>query len=158
MSSTVVTAFMFIVLCLSYNIVVEEEVEPVESLNATFMNELSYKSAPMLSTETEYPAHWTCFDHAMYWSAKYPDWGMVLISKNPNFEGYKFGDNHLVNYKILPDKTLLIHDGTKKTDKDCLVSGWEYDSDTFEYYHFYVDGEVPTRTWIKLYPNAEAVY
>ena len=152
---------LFIAVFMGTNSVAQYEViEPIIETGeiVQYVPEPIIVSEPII--ETEYPEHWTCFDHAVYWSEKYPGWGMVLMSKNPKFEGYNFGDNHLVNYKILPDKTLLIHDGTRKTDKDYLVAGWEFDSCTFEYYHFYVNGEVPTRTWTGgvMYPNAEAVY
>jgi len=132
--------------------------EPINIINDT--EDIIPLTFQELHFVIEYPERWTCFDIAMNWSEQHPEWGMVLISKNPRFEGYKFGDNHLVNYKLLPDKSLLIHDGTRKINTEYIISGWEYDSCTFEYYHFYINGEMPTRTWTAnaLHPNAEVVY
>jgi len=101
---------------------------------------------------------WTCFDYSIKLNRVDPAWGIVLISHNPKFEGYAYGDNHMVNYKINVDKSLLIHD--ELLQREYIVSGWEYDSDTFDYYHFYINGEVPTRTWTRnaIKPNAGVVY
>ena len=105
------------------------------------------------------PLHlWTCFDHSMNYSLHNPEWGMVLISSHPRFRG----KNHVVNYKInYSDNSLIIHDEFLKNDY--IIRGWEYDSCTFDYYHFYIDGERPTRyhNWVNsmhIRPNAEEVY
>lgn len=101
---------------------------------------------------------WDCFDHSMNYSFHNPSWGMVCISSNPRFQGL----NHVVNYQInYSDNTLLIHDGFMKNDY--IIRGWEYDHCTFDYYHFYIDSERPTRYYnrrgrINIRPNAEEVY
>lgn len=101
---------------------------------------------------------WTCFDYSVELNKRDSTWGIVLKSQNPKFEGYAYGDNHMVNYKILDDKSLLIHDELLK--QEYIVGGWEYDSNVFDYYHFYINDEVPTRTWSEnaIKPNAKVVY
>lgn len=97
---------------------------------------------------------WTCFDHAMHFSQDNPEWGMVLLSSNPRFKLY--ANNHFVNYKILDTGELNLYD----VESGVLSRhwGWQYDTFTFDFYHFYAFGEIPTRQHIYLLPNAEAVY
>lgn len=101
---------------------------------------------------------WTCFDYSMNYSLHNPSWGMVCISPHPRF----LGTNHVVNYQInYSDNTLIIHDGF--LENDYAIEGWEYDSCTFDYYHFYIDSERPTRYYnrrnsLHIRPNAEEVY
>lgn len=100
---------------------------------------------------------WDCFDHSMNYSLHNPLWGMVCISSNPRFKGR----NHVVNYQIdYSDNTLIIHDSL--LENDYRIEGWEYDSCTINYYHFYIDSEKPTRHYnkgnLKIRPNAEEVY
>jgi len=101
---------------------------------------------------------WTCYDYSMERTKQNPEWGIVLISTNHRFEGYKLGDNHFVNYKINDDKSLLIHD--ELILHEYTAHGWQHDTHAFEYYHFYINGVIPTRSWARnaLKPNAEAVY
>ena len=96
---------------------------------------------------------WTCFDHTMHYSQNNPEWGVVLMSKHPQFRGC--GNSHMVNYQIVDD-ALLIHD--EQRNWDYKIFGWEFDSDVFKYYHFYVNGEIPTRHFRYKLPNAEEVY
>ena len=100
---------------------------------------------------------WSCFDYAMHYSQENPEWGMVVISTHSQF----IGMNRVVNYQINEDKTLLIHD--EFLNNDYMVKGWEFDSCTFDYYYFYVDGEKPTRRYnfrnkYHIKPNAEDIY
>jgi len=101
---------------------------------------------------------WTCFDHSMNYSLHNPLWGMVCISSHPRFRG----TNHVVNYQInYSDNTLIIHD--ELLENDYIILGWEYDSCTFDYYHFYIDSERPTRYYnrnnpLHIRPNAEEVW
>lgn len=100
---------------------------------------------------------WDCFDHSMNYSLHNPEWGMVCISSNKFFKGR----NHVVNYQInYSDNTLIIHDSL--LENDYIIEGWEYDSCTHDYYHFYIDSERPTRYYnrgnLKIRPNAEEVY
>jgi len=101
---------------------------------------------------------WGCFDHSMNYSLHNPSWGMVCISSHPRFQGM----NHVVNYQInYSDNTLIIHD--ELLEKDYAIKGWEYDSCTFDYYHFYLDSERPTRYYNRnnqfhIRPNAEEVW
>lgn len=97
---------------------------------------------------------WGCFDYAMHYSQDNPDWGVVLISDHPQFRG--MGNSHFVNYKILYNSELILYDvESGRTSRYC---NWQYDSYTFDYYHFYVNGEIPTRHFKYKLPNAEAVY
>lgn len=93
----------------------------------------------------------------MHYSQDNPEWGMVVISDHPRFRGM----NHVVNYQINEDKTLQIHD--EYLGIDYVIREWEYDSCTFDYYHFYINGEKPTRYYnyrnrFHIRPNAEIVY
>ena len=96
---------------------------------------------------------WGCFDHAMHYSQDNPEWGMVVISSHPQFRG--IGNSHFVNYQI-HDGLLYLYDA--EINHRYYAIGWQYDSYTFDYYHFYVDGEIPTRYFRYKLPNAEDVY
>lgn len=97
---------------------------------------------------------WSCFDYAMEYSRTNPEWGMVLISDHPRFRG--IGNSHFVNYQFDENNDLITYDGDGEFIKKYI--GWQYDSDTFQFFHFYVDGEKPTRYFGYKMPNAEAVY
>ena len=95
---------------------------------------------------------WTCVDYSIKLNRLNPQWGMVVISDNLRFQGM----NHLVNYKITDEGFLFIHDELLMIEY--TISGWEYDDGPFDYYHFYIDNEIPTRHYRYLLPNAEEVY
>lgn len=145
---------------LSYDVSVVEEVDIPDVTVIDPEPEPEPENIP----ETKYPDDWTCFEFAMNWSEQHPEWGMVVISDNNRFQGM----NHLVNYQINDDKTLQIISYVKQTDgsyevTEYVVSEWEYDTCTFDYYHFYINGEIPTRYYnranqYQIKPNAEAVY
>lgn len=96
---------------------------------------------------------WSCFDYSMDFSRNNPDWGIVLISTHPQFRG--MGNSHFVNYQIVGD-SLLVREND--SDWEYLIDKWQYDTCTFEYYHFYVNGEIPTRYFKYKLPNAEAMF
>lgn len=96
---------------------------------------------------------WGCFDYAMHYSQDNPEWGIVLISDHPRFRGN--GNSHFVNYQI-HDDILFLYDADK--DSEYYNLGWQYDTFTFERYHFFIDGEIPTRHAKYRLPNAELVY
>jgi len=89
----------------------------------------------------------TCYDYAVHYSMTNPDWGLVVISRNQFFRG----PSHMVNYKVLPDSDLLIHDESIK--KDYVMHEWR-NSNLF--YHFLLD-ERPVRNYIVLYDNSNLI-
>jgi len=97
---------------------------------------------------------WSCFDYAMHYSQDNPEWGVVLLSNNPRFKLY--ANNHYLNYKILDTGELNLYD--VESGRLSRHWGWQYDTVTFDYYHFYAFGETPTRQHSYKLPNAEAVY
>jgi hypothetical protein len=93
--------------------------------------------------------HWTCTDYSLDYQISHPDFGILTLSHNPLFRGV----SHMVNYKIINNgKTLLIHDGLKNSDY--RFDGW-YKSD--DYYHFWINGEKPVRTYSFLRDNSDIV-
>lgn len=80
--------------------------------------------------------NWTCYDYAKNYTEVNPEWGRVTISENMYFRG----TSHLVNYKVLNNDTLLIHDGMR--DSDYILAGWKNGG----FYHFWID-ETPVRNY-----------
>jgi len=114
---------------------------------------------PEPTPEIIYPAEWTCFDFAMNWSEQHPEWGMVVISDNKRFQGM----NHVVNYLINDDKSLQVKSYIMQNEKydviEYTIYGWEFDDyGRFDYYHFYLDGEIPTRKYKHLLSNEWVVF
>jgi hypothetical protein len=89
----------------------------------------------------------TCYDYAVKYSATNPDWGLVVISRNQFFRG----PSHMLNYKVLPDGDLLIHDESIK--KDYVMHEWK-NSNLF--YHFLL-GERPVRNYWFLQDNSQLI-
>lgn len=89
----------------------------------------------------------TCYDYAVNYSATNPDWGLVVISRNQFFRG----PSHMVNYKVLPDGDLLIHDESIK--KEYVMHEWR-NSNLF--YHFLL-GERPVRNYWVLQDNSQLI-
>ncbi len=89
----------------------------------------------------------TCYDYAVNYSMTNPDWGLVVISRNQLFRG----PSHMVNYKVLPDGDLLIHDESIK--KYYVMHEWR-NSNLF--YHFLL-GERPVRNYIVLKDNSNLI-
>lgn len=94
---------------------------------------------------------WSCFDYAMNYSQMNPEWGIVLVSDHPRFRGV--GNSHFVNYQI-DEGILYIYDSESGFTARHL-NWWD---DSFTYYHFYMNGEVPTRYFRYELPNAMEVY
>lgn len=89
---------------------------------------------------------WTCYDYSLNFSENNPDWGIVCISNNRYFKGF----SHMVNYKLLDNGSLLIHDGLYKSDYD--FTGWE----CVGHYHFFIN-EPPRRYYKWLFDNRETI-
>lgn len=124
--------------------------ERISNSSITPSSQYSYSTPPLHL--------WTCFDHSMNYSKHNPEWGVLLVSNHPQM----LGMGHFMNYQInYSDNSLIIHDEFLENDR--IIRGWQYDSDTFDYYHFYIDSERPTR-WFNfqnkfhIRPNAEEVY
>ncbi|MFA6887827.1 MAG: hypothetical protein WCQ65_12765 [Fermentimonas sp.] len=86
---------------------------------------------------------WTCYDYSINYSECNPEWGVVTMSNHPHFHGY----SHVVNYQYVNNNTLRIHDGLYNLDYN--YTGWQYNG----YYHFWPDGSIPKRTFIRLLDN-----
>jgi len=99
---------------------------------------------------------WSCFDYAMHYSQDNPDSGIVLISSHPRFRG--IGNSHFVNYQINDKKQLIIYGHDHENTITKVIDGWQYDTFTHQHYHFYLNGEIPTRYFSYKLPNAVAVY
>lgn len=87
---------------------------------------------------------WTCYDHALNFSNHNPDWGLVGMSDNKLFRG----ETHLVNYKLLDNNTILIHDEVYGSEYD--LTGWQNSG----FYHFFIN-ETPRRYYKWLIDNRE---
>jgi hypothetical protein len=89
----------------------------------------------------------TCYDYAVNYSTTHPDWGLVTISRNQFFRG----PSHMVNYKVLTDGGLLIHDESIKADY--IMHEWR-NSNLF--YHFWL-GMRPVRNYMFLQDNSNLI-
>ncbi len=87
---------------------------------------------------------WTCYDYTLNFSEYNPDWGLVGMSDNKLFRG----ESHLVNYKLIDNDTILIHDGLNGAEYD--LYGWQNDG----FYHFFIN-ETPRRNYKWLVDNQE---
>jgi len=90
---------------------------------------------------------WTCYDHALNFSENNPDWGVVCMSQNRYFKGV----SHFVNYQILNENDILIHDD---------LNNGEYTIYNFKmigFFHFYIDDERPRRIYRWMSDNTEKV-
>ena len=88
----------------------------------------------------------TCYDYSTNYHVEHLDWGRVTISNNPYFRGI----SHMVNYLVIDNETLKIHDGLYNADY--VYSGWNDDG---LYYHFWFNGSSPWRNYKFLYDNRE---
>ena len=98
-----------------------------------------------------------CLDYSLEYQSSNPEWGILLISDNYWFKGL----GHYVNYQISAEKVLFIHDDM--TGADYSAWGWQYNGEYsftqyHKYYHFFVNGEEPTRRFRFMKPNAMEVY
>lgn len=94
--------------------------------------------------------YWTCVDYSMDFAKNNPDWGTVSIAQTPNFlDESKSYDSHMVNYKIIDNNTMEIHDGMYKLDY--TSTDWKNDG---QYYHFWLNGK-PLRNYRYLYDNRD---
>lgn len=90
---------------------------------------------------------YTCYDYSVEFREQNPDWGIVTISNNKYF----YGISHMVNYQLMDDGTLKIHDGLYKYDY--VYEGWE----RVDYYHFWGDDEIPKWNYRFLWDNREVI-
>jgi len=88
--------------------------------------------------------HYTCYDYSVKFAENNTGWGIVTVSDNQWFKG----TTHTVNYKIVTDNILQIHDGMRNADY--LVGGWEKQG----YYHFWVN-ETPRRNYHIMQDNRQ---
>lgn len=138
---------------LSYDIEVDE-IEDIICLPVPIINETLPEQNQITTPQIAYPEDWTCFDFAVNWSEQHPRWGIVVISNNPRFQ-LGHSENHFFNYQIMENGDLLIHD--EFNNNEYLMKGeWWYDP--VKFYHFYLDGKIPTRNYSYLLPNAEVFY
>lgn len=154
-NKTLIFVIIFIIIILSICVVYDNDndesfewKDEFEKINET-IDEIINEPEPVFLDRVD---GWTCFDYTVEYNRQYPEWDMVVISDNQWFQG----TNHLVNYKINEDRTLLIHDEYLLIEYE--IGGWEYDDGPFDYYHFYINNETPSRNYRYLTPNAEKVY
>ena len=85
-----------------------------------------------------------CLDYALEYQSNNPEWGIVLISKNPGFQGW----GHYENFLIDENQILYLHDS--KWNQTMGVGGWQYVENYpgVDYYYFFINGEIPQR-WFK---------
>lgn len=88
----------------------------------------------------------TCYDHSIEYAKKHPGWGCVTISTNPLFKGI----SHMVNYQLLGNGGLHIHDET--CSSDYITYEWYYSG----YWHFWIN-ENPVRNYMFLRDNSQLV-
>jgi len=92
---------------------------------------------------------WTCYDWSVNFARENPEWGIVTVSDNMWFNS-NAGFSHMVNYQIIDNETLLIHDGLYKNDY--ILAGWQLQG----YYHFWVN-ETPVRNYIVMQDNRNII-
>lgn len=86
----------------------------------------------------------TCFDYSIAYAKENPDWGIVTISDNQWF----WGLSHMVNYQFTENNTLMIHDGLYQYDYEL------YDWQGVQFYHFWLENEIPCRDYKVLQDNS----
>lgn len=90
---------------------------------------------------------WVCVDYAVDFATNNPGWGIVSISNHPHFTGV----SHMVNYRILDNETILIHDEMYNAEFE--VCNLHLDG---QYYHFWIDEPIK-RNYKRLLDNRELV-
>ncbi len=90
---------------------------------------------------------WVCVDYAVDYARNNPGWGVVSISNHPYFTGV----SHMVNYRIIDNETMLIHDEMYNAEFE--VHNWQFSG---EYYHFWIDEPIK-RNYKRLLDNRELV-
>lgn len=143
-------------ICMGLEIDAKEGIAVVRDISASENNLSNISPSNFLNTQYGYMVPprelWTCFDYSMNYSHHNSEWGVLLISKYPRFMGLGEDISHFVNYQISSEGILSIYDGCSGNHV-C----------TYDYYHFYIDGEKPTRYYnfqnqFQIRPNAELVY
>jgi hypothetical protein len=86
----------------------------------------------------------TCYDYSVEYAKNHPGWGCVTMSTNSLFKG----SSHIVNYQLLKDNGLHIHDETNGSDY--IIYGWEHSG----YWHFWIN-EKPVRSYRFLQDNSQ---
>jgi hypothetical protein len=102
-------------------------------------------SRPIIIERTQ--SDWTCYDYSVNFTQTHPGWGCVTISDNKCFQGI----SHIVNYKVIDQNTLRIHD--EFYNADYLLYNWKIST---QFFHFWVESS-PIRNYIVLQDNREII-
>lgn len=90
---------------------------------------------------------WESYDYAINYSENNPEYGVVLVANNKNFNGLAT----FANYKF--DKTdLILHDARYNITYVSLI--WKYENNG-NFYHFYAKKEVPPRNYAFMTDNSK---
>ena len=120
-----------------------EYIPPVENIY-TYTDEL--EDSIIRSDRVE---GWDCVGYSLDFAEHNPEWGVVTISRTPDF----CPTSHMINYIMYDVDRLIIYDGL--LDNMYYINGWQWD--TSDYYHFWIDGEQPVRTYGRLIDNRGVV-
>lgn len=80
---------------------------------------------------------WTSYDHSVSFSQNNPEWGIVLVGNNKNFNGLSTFANYQFN-----ETDLILHDARYNITYVSLI--WKYENNG-NFYHFYEKEEIPPR-------------
>lgn len=101
--------------------------------------------------------YWTCYDYSVDFAKNNPNWDMVTISKDVNFQRHVYGNgvhqgSHLLCYHFYDNTTMIVYDGL--LDNMYYINNWQWDMD---YYHFWLDDQQPVRNYGYLVDNRDVV-
>lgn len=94
--------------------------------------------------------HWTCYDYSVDFAKNNPDFGVVTVSRSPEFEGI----SHMTNYHFYDNETMIVYDGL--LDKLYFIHNLQWDVEDYNYYYFWID-ETPTRECVDMIDNRDVV-
>lgn len=90
---------------------------------------------------------WDCVDYSFKVFDDNPEWKLVTISQTRDF----CPKSHMVNYQFFDNTTLVVYDGL--LDNMYTINNYQWDCRN--YYHFWLEDEIPVRHYVRLFDNRE---
>lgn len=91
---------------------------------------------------------WTCYDYSVDFAKENTSWGIVTMSDNQWFNS-NCGISHMVNYQVINETSLMIHDGLY--DVDYILKDWTKKG----FFHFW-EGR-PVRNYLVMQDNRDVI-
>lgn len=102
---------------------------------------------------------WDCIDYSLDFVKNNPDWSLVTISPDKNFQRHVHGNkvhqgSHILCYNFYNNETMIVYDSL--IDSMYKISNWQWDNRY--YYHFWINGTEPVQYYRYLRDNRDQVY